>query len=87
MMKYHFSFLPCPNLYALLFVAACPRPAHQQAMFFSLLFVFFAVSVHANHAHPRRSLAIIRRQGILGNLADRSDARASLLPQHNICSI
>lgn len=56
-------------------------------MFFSLLFVFFAVSVHANHAHPRRSLAIIRRQGILGNLADRSDARASLLPQHNICSI
>jgi len=50
-------------------------------MFFPLLFVLFAVSAYANHAHTRRSLAIIRRQGVLGNLGDHSGARPSLLFQ------
>lgn len=53
-------------------------------MFFPLLFVLFAVSAHANHAHTRRSLAIIRRQGTLGNLGDHSNARPSLLSQNLI---
>lgn len=52
----------------------CPRPAPQHSMFFSLFCVLFAVSARANHAHARRSLAIIRRQGALGNLGNHLDA-------------